>query len=83
MDKNLLAVAVFSLAASIVYASTPSASAQSTNPTAICTISRGATQKSLTAQEEWMNEQIAAGRTHFASAGSVGGVVVTGMFCAW
>lgn len=69
----LLVTSALGLSAYIGFGAPASAQSQPTR-TAVCQ-SQGMTGVSDKKVEQWMNEQIAAGRTDFLSAGTV--------FCAW
>ncbi|MEM6927490.1 MAG: hypothetical protein AAF602_11205 [Myxococcota bacterium] len=73
MSRNWLALSLCVLAAAIVYAATPPASAQPA-PTAVCE-AVPPTAKGMKNSGAWMSEQMAAGRTNFTAGGS--------FICAW
>ncbi|MBX2803649.1 MAG: hypothetical protein KTR31_38580 [Myxococcales bacterium] len=77
MNQKLLPASIVVLALAIVYASTPTATAQERPVTAVCEVLSGAVSKgrAATVTAEWMNQQIAAGRDDFVKEGL--------LLCAW
>ncbi|MBX2803648.1 MAG: hypothetical protein KTR31_38575 [Myxococcales bacterium] len=75
MNQKLLAASIVALALAIVYASTPTATAQESSPGAACDsfVRNGKTA-------EWMNQQLADGRRNFSIGGRGESMTVV---CAW
>ncbi|MBX2796990.1 MAG: hypothetical protein KTR31_04965 [Myxococcales bacterium] len=80
MTRHLLPAAILVLALAIAYAATPTAAAQQPSRGAVCAVSTGTGKRAISELQEWMNTQLATGRSDFVVPpfGNSGRVI-----CAW
>jgi hypothetical protein len=78
MSKNLLPISIFALAVAIAWASLPTAAADPPSPGTSC--EKFQAIHSAARRAEWMDQNLAAGRSRFVPMSHEGGGT---WLCAW